>query len=105
MRGTRSHVAELIHEHPTHVRTPDGEVFVARTYGEERADGTWIAWLEFEPADGRGATLRTERETTQASRDALEIWASGLEAAYFEGAFARARRARARSGRASDDAR
>ena len=98
-------MAELIHEHPTHVRTPEGEIFVARTYGEERPDGTWIGWLEFEPADGRGATLRTERETSQASRDALYVWASGLEAAYFEGAFARARRARARSGRASDDAR
>jgi hypothetical protein len=81
---------DLIHEHTTSVRTPEGQVFAVRTHGERREDGTWIAWLEFEPSDRLGVTLRTERETTQASRDALGVWASGLEAAYFEGAFARA---------------
>ena len=84
-------MAKLIHEHVVHVRTPEGQVFVPRTYGERQADGTWEGWLEFDPIDGHGPALRTERETSQATRDALEVWASGLEAVYFKGAFARAR--------------
>jgi hypothetical protein len=84
-------MAELIHEHVIHVRTPAGDAFVPRTYGVRQADGMWEGWLEFDPIDGRGPTLRTERETSQATRDALEVWASGLEAVYFEGAFERAR--------------
>jgi hypothetical protein len=84
-------MANLIHEHSTHIRTPDGRAYLARTYGELQADGAWIGWLEFEPIDKIGPVLRTDRETSQASRDALESWASGLEAVYFEGAFGRAR--------------
>lgn len=83
-------MADLIHEHAMHVRTPEGEAYAVRTYGEARKDGTWLGWLEFEPADRHAPRLRTDRETTQASREALASWASGLEAAYFEGAFARA---------------
>ena len=83
-------MAELIHEHVTHVRTSAGDAYVPRTYAEQQADGVWEAWLEFEPIDG-GPTLRTDRETSQATREALETWASGLEASYFQGAFARAR--------------
>ena len=41
--------------------------------------------------EGDGPVLRTERETSQSSRGALETWALGLEPAYFEGAFSRAR--------------
>ena len=84
-------MAYLIHEHAVHVRTPDGETYVPRTYAERQADGTWEGWLEFDPIDRRGPALRTERETSQATREALEVWASGLEAVYFEGAFERAR--------------
>ena len=84
-------MAELIHEYIIHVRTREGDAYRTRTYGERRADGTWEGWLEFDPIDGYGPTLRTERETSQATRDALEVWASGLEPVYFEGAFARAR--------------
>lgn len=84
-------MAQLIHEHLIHVSTPEGETYVPRTYAERGADGTWEAWLEFDPTDGRGPALRTKRETSQATRHALEVWASGLEAVYFEGAFARAR--------------
>jgi hypothetical protein len=83
-------MAELIHEHVVHVRTPEGQAFVPRTYGERQADGAWEGWLEFDSIDGRGPTLRTERETSQATRNALEVWARGLEAVYFEGAFERA---------------
>ena len=84
-------MAELIHEHSTPIKTPDGLRFVARTYGEERPGGTWIGWIEFTRTDdGAGPMLRTERETTQPNRQALEYWASGVEPVYLWGAFERA---------------
>ena len=84
-------MAELIHEHVIHVRTPEGETYMPRTFGVQQANGVWEGWLEFDPIGGYGPTLRTERETSQATRDALDVWACGLEAVYFEGAFERAR--------------
>jgi len=84
-------MTQLIREHSTHVRTSDGQRYRARTYGKPEPDGTWIGWLEFVPADMPGPALRTGHETSQASREALESWASGLESAYFQGAFERAR--------------
>jgi len=83
-------MAELIHEYSTHVRSSQGARFVPRTYGEQRSDGTWIGWLEFVPTSHHVPTLRTDRETSQPNRQALEYWASGLEPVYLEGAFARA---------------
>src|SRR2546425_621998 len=56
-------MAKLIHEHSTHIRTPDGQAYLARTYGELQADRTWIGWLEFQPIDKIGPVLRTDRET------------------------------------------
>ena len=82
---------ELIREHATHVRTPEGERFTARTYGEPDVVGIWHGWLEFDPVKGSGPRLKTDRETTQPNRAALEYWADGLEPLYFEGAFERAR--------------
>ena len=55
------------------------------------ATDEWEAWIEFRPLEGRGPVLTTERETTQSSREAIAVWAEGLEPVYFEGAFARAR--------------
>jgi hypothetical protein len=83
-------VAELIHEHGARIRTPDGIVYVPRTYAARQSDGTWEGWLEFIPVDAQAPVLKTDRDTSQASREALATWASGLEPAYFEGAFARA---------------
>jgi hypothetical protein len=83
-------MAQLIHEHSTHVQTISGQLFTVRTYGEPDGVGVWHGWLEFVPLDTRGPTLRTDRETTQPSRRALEYWAEGLEPVYFEGAFERA---------------
>ena len=40
---------------------------------------------------------RTGTETTQPDQGAITYWATGLESAYLEGAFARARRRRLRS--------
>jgi hypothetical protein len=82
-------MAELIHSHSAHVRTPEGEIFKTRVYGERQPDGMWIGWLEFDDELGH-VKLRTGRETTQPSREALDYWASGLEPVYVDGAFTRA---------------
>lgn len=81
---------ELIFEHTARIESDEGEVYLPRTYGRERADGTWVGWLEFYPENGEGPFLRTDQETTQPNRAALVYWASGLEPVYIEGAFARA---------------
>jgi hypothetical protein len=83
-------VPELIHEHAVQVKDAEGEVYVPRTYGQPRADGTWVGWIEFHPLEGEGLVLRTDQETSQPNREALAYWASGLEPVYFEGAFSRA---------------
>jgi hypothetical protein len=83
-------MAELIFEHATRVEDASGAVYLPRTYGELRKDGTWWGWIEFHPLlDGRRA-LSTGQETSQSSRDTLAYWASGLEPVYLDGAFARA---------------
>ena len=84
-------MSELLQEYTAVVTGPDGSIYTVRSYGEERADGTWIGWLEFEPEDPEDLTLMTDQETSQPNRTAVEYWATGLEAVYFEGAFERAR--------------
>jgi hypothetical protein len=83
-------MAEFIHEHSTRVKDEHGTDYVVSIYAQERVDGTWEGWLEFHPLDKRKPTLRTEQETSQPNRLAVEYWASGLEPIYLEGAFARA---------------
>ena len=83
-------MAELIQEYATPIVDESGKAYLASAYGEERSDGTWEGWLKFHPADGKGKVLRTGQETSQPNRKAIEYWASGLEAIYFEGAFSRA---------------
>jgi len=82
-------MAELIHEHIVRVEDADGALYLPRTYGEPRVDGTWSGWIEFHPLNGVGRVLSTGQETSQPSRDTLAYWASGLETVYFEGALAR----------------
>ncbi len=82
----------MILEFAEHLRdTADGTTYVARVFGQPRADGTWEGWLEF-VAVGAGVVLRTEQATTQSNREGVSYWASGLEPSYLEGAFARARK-------------
>lgn len=83
-------MAELLQEYASSVIGSDDATYIVRSYGEERVDGTWIGWLEFEPTDANKPTLRTEQETSQPNRTAVEYWATGLEPIYFEGAFGRA---------------
>ena len=82
---------ELLQEYSTHVSGPDGTTYIVRSFGEERADGTWTGWLEFHPTDASKLVLRTDQETSQPNRVTVEYWATGLELIYFEGALARAR--------------
>lgn len=83
-------MAELLQEYATAVVSADGTNYIVRSYGEERSDGTWIGWLEFEPTGSDDPNLRTDQETSQPNRTAIEYWATGLEPVYFEGAFERA---------------
>lgn len=87
-------MAELLQEYLTAVVGPDKTNYIVRSFGEERLDGTWIGWLEFDPDDASKPALRTEQETSQPNRTAVEYWATGLEPIYFEGAFERARKTR-----------
>lgn len=84
-------MAELLQEYASTVIGPDDTIYTVRSYGEERLDGTWIGWLEFHPTDLTEPVLRTDQETSQPNRTAVEYWATGLEPVYFEGAFERAR--------------
>ena len=68
----------------------DGKEYSVEACGAMTASGLWEGWLEFSPLGDESPVLRTERETTQPNRKALEYWATGLEPLYFEGAFARA---------------
>jgi hypothetical protein len=83
-------MAELLQEYTAIVTGPDSTTYSVRSYGEERDDGTWIGWIEFEPEDPEEVTLTTDQETSQPNRTAVEYWATGLELVYFEGAFERA---------------
>jgi hypothetical protein len=83
-------MAELLQEYTAVVTGPDDTTYTVRTYGEERADGTWTGWIEFEPDDSTKPRLSTDQETSQPNRVAVEYWATGLEPVYFEGAFERA---------------
>lgn len=79
----------LILEHPTEI-IHDQITYGVRICGDERPDGTWEGWLEFHPADPHQPALRTDQETSQPNRAAVEYWAGGLQPVYLEGALARA---------------
>jgi hypothetical protein len=79
----------VIHEFLDPFVAEEGIAYLVRVWGQARADGTWIGWLTFESADDR-QIQRTDRETTQSSREHLAYWATGLQLSYLEGAFKRA---------------
>ena len=88
--GLAAGAAYLIHTHGDQVQDSAGRLYDVLAYGRERGDGTWEGWLEFSPRTAGLPAKRTGRETTQADRDALEHWATGLEPLYLAGAFERA---------------
>jgi hypothetical protein len=81
---------QLLQQYSTPVEG-GGVTYRARAIAVARDDGMWEGYFEFDPVDG-GALLRTERETTQPSRDALAYWATGIEPTYLAGALERALR-------------
>jgi hypothetical protein len=83
-------MAEVIQQYTPQFRDESGVIYAVVACGEPTTGGTWEGWLEFHPVDGTRSIMRTDRETTQPDRRALEYWASGLEPLYFEGAFERA---------------
>lgn len=89
-------MAEQLLEFENTVEDETGRSHVARVLGEEREDGKWIGWIEFQPVNG-GDPLVTERETTQPNRQDLVYWARGLTYFYLEGALVRARRRKERA--------
>lgn len=92
-------MAELLVAFGNRVIDADGTRYVVRALGGQRDDGRWEGWLEFVPEAG-GPARRTMRETTQANRENLMVWAAGLEPVYLDGALARATaRAERRPGR------
>jgi hypothetical protein len=81
---------QLIAHLQSEVISADSRRWSVRVYGEPRADGTWVGWLEFGDIDGV-QIVRTRQETSQPDRGALAYWAGGLAPTYLEGAFSRAR--------------
>lgn len=82
-------MAELIQQYKALLKTPDGVEYTVQAWGERDEGTTWYGWLEFHPLDDLREVRQTDRETTQPGRRELSYWASGLEEAYFEGAFDR----------------
>jgi len=80
---------QLIEEFMERVLVGDRR-FKPSVYACSRTDGTWAAWLVFVD-EATSETRNTDVETTQPNLAAVRYWASGLEAIYIEGAFARAR--------------
>jgi len=83
-----AHMTELLREYPTPVSGVDNKAYVVQVWGREMKDGRWEAWLVFIPVT-RGRPRRTNRETTQANRQAARYWASGVTAVYLQGALTR----------------
>jgi hypothetical protein len=82
-------MAEVLLKFATPTLDDDGRAYTPQICGRQGEEGRWEGWIEFAPADG-GAPLRTGVETTQPKWSDLEYWASGLTAAYLEGALERA---------------
>jgi len=83
-------MAERIHTYTTPVTDAAGRRYRVHAEGAPNELGSWYGWLVFEPEDGAGPVLRTDRETTQPKREDLVYWAGGVEPLYLDGALSRA---------------
>jgi hypothetical protein len=81
---------EMLREFPTLVGGVDDNAYVAQIWARQTSDGRWGAWVLFVPV-ATGQPRRTERDTIQTTRTAVEHWASGVTSIYLQGAFARSR--------------
>jgi hypothetical protein len=83
-------VAEVILNIDAELSGPTGRLYRPRACGRSvDDDGRWEGWIEFVPTD-ESSVLRTSQETIQSDREALVYWATGLGAAFLEGALERA---------------
>ena len=82
-------MAEVLVEFDAAFLGPDGAAYAPRACAREAEDGKWEGWIEFSDLDS-GAVIRSQRETTQPTRDDVMYWATGLTRVYLEGALARA---------------
>lgn len=80
----------MLREFPTLVGSVDDSAYVAQIWAREMGNGGWEAWIVFVPV-ATGLPRRTERDTIQTTRAAVEYWASGVTSIYLQGAFARSR--------------
>jgi hypothetical protein len=83
-------MAEVLRVFEQPILYTDGVPYRARVCARSTADGTWQGWFEFIAPDGE--VIRSQRETTQPARDAVDYWATGLTQVYLEGALDRALR-------------
>jgi len=83
-------MVEKIEQYSSLIEDESGVSYLVEACGDTTPSGLWEGWLEFYPMGSDKPVLRSERETTQPNRKALEYWATGLEPIYFEGAFERA---------------
>jgi hypothetical protein len=81
-------MAEVLRVFEQPVAHSDGRRFRARVCAAPMSDGTWQGWFEF--VAPHGEVIRSQRETTQPARQAVDYWATGLTPVYLEGALARA---------------
>ena len=98
--ASTTHVAEPIAQLDIQVIASDGRSYFPNVVAEPNAEWRWEAWLEFVPLD-YAESLRTDTETTQASRDDVVRWASTLTETFIDGAFRRAGPISGRIGRAA----
>jgi hypothetical protein len=80
----------LLHEYESPIGDGNGAYYIAQVHGSRNVDGRWRGWIEFVPKGQTRPVLRTGTETTQATRDALAFWSTGLEPIYLQGALTRA---------------
>jgi hypothetical protein len=86
---TEGEMLELVHEYPDVIRDGSAAAYHARAYAEREENGHWGGYLIFVPAAG-GRVVATDRETTQATFEAVDHWAGTLSWVYLEGALTRA---------------
>ena len=82
-------MAEVLVQFQESIQGANGTVYTAQVCGRDMGRGLWEGWIEFTP-EGSGTVIRTGQETTQPNRPDLYYWATGLTAAYLQGALTRA---------------
>lgn len=86
--ATTMDTPQLLQTFDTPFLDGNGDPYDVYAYAQSRPSDTWQAWLVFKRRRD-GESFSTPAETSQPSREAALYWATGLELAYFQGAFGR----------------